>query len=189
MSQIEDKIRKQSDLFNDNDPQHGHLERFAEKLEKQNAIYRISYRKSMLKIAAVALLLLSVSYFTFNQFINQKSNTMASVIPIEYSNDMGEVLEYYDATSYLKTEEIEQYALNPEEALKSRQKAGRQLENLDARLAAIEKEYIKNPQNKQLKAALVNTKRKKSEVINQIVRQLEIAQSGYYAVNTTTIQF
>lgn len=189
MSQLEDKIRKQPDFFNDKEPLEGHFDRFADKLEQQNNRQRISFQKSLLKIAAVAIILLSVSYFTFYQFNKQKTEMMAEIIKIEYTNEMGEVLKYYDAASYIKTEEIEQYALNPEEALKSRQKAGHQLENLDARLAAIEKEYIKNPENKQLKAALVNTKRKKSEVINQIVRQLEIAQSGYYALNTTTIQF
>lgn len=189
MSNLEDKIRNQTDFFNQEDPLEGHFDRFAEKLEQQHSRQRISHRKSLLKIAAIALLLLSVSYFTFYQFTAKQQEVMADVIKIEYTNEMGEVLKYYDATSYLKTEEIDQFALNPEEALKSRQKAGRQLENLDARLAAIEKEYIKNPGNKQLKAALVNTQRKKSEVISQIVNQMEIAYSGYYTVNTTTIQF
>lgn len=189
MSQFEDKIRNQSDLFNNDEPMAGHFERFAEKLEKQTESSRISYRRTLLKVAAIAIILLSVSSLVIFQFNNQNQGNQANIIQIQYSNEMGEVLEYYDAASYLKTEEIDQYALNPEEAIKSRQKAGRQLENLDASLAAIEKEYIKNPENRQLKAALVNTKRKKSEVINQIVKQLKIAQSGYYAVNTTTIQF
>jgi hypothetical protein len=108
---------------------------------------------------------------------------------IQLDEDLDEVFDYYDASSKLKAEEIEAFAANPEEAQRIQKQAGNQLDELDAKLAAIEKEYMKNPGNKQLRAALVNTKRKKTEVINQIVKQMEIAHAGYYSLNKENIQF
>ncbi len=189
MSQLEDKIRKNTDYFNDREPSLEHLSRFTELLEKQSASRRISIWQTTAKIAATAIILIAVSYFAFNQFNKQKSQQSTQIIQIEYSDNMNEVLNFYDAASTIKAEEIEQYALNPEQALKAQKKAKRQLENLDAKLAEIEKEYMKSPENKNLRAALVNTKRKKSEVINQIVKHMEIAHSGLYSINTETIQF
>ena len=189
MERLEDKIRKNAELFNDSEPSAEHLSHFAKLLEKRHNTKRITFWQTTLKIAATAIILISVSYFTFYQFNKQKSQPSTQITQIEYSDDMDEVLNFYDAASTIKAEEIEQYALNPEQALIMRKKASRQLENLDAKLAEIEKEYMKNPENKNLRAALVNTKRKKSEVMNQIVKQMEIAHSGLYSINTETIQF
>ena len=189
MSRIEDKIRKNVDYFNNNEPSAEHLSNFVDRLEKQNTSRQINLRQTSLKIAAAALVLITASYFVFHFVNKQNIQSENQVIIIKYADELDEVLQYYDAASSIKVEEIEQYALNPEQAKKMREKAGRQLENLDAKLAEIEKEYMKNPGNENLRAALVNTKRKKSEVMNQIVKQMEIAHSGLYSINTETIQF
>ena len=47
-------------------------------------------------------------------------------------------------------------------------------------LAAIEKEYMKNPENEALKAALINSKRKKVEVMNRIIMQIDFANTQLY---------
>lgn len=189
MSRLEDNIRMNAEFFNDHEPSTGHTSRFIERLNKQKSAHRITFWQSTLKIAATALILIAVSYFTFYLFNNQKTQSNHQVTVIKYTDELDEVLNYYDAASIIKAEEIEQLASNPKEALKIRKQAGRQLENLDAKLAEIEKEYMKNPGNEKLRAALVNTKRKKSEVMNQIVKQMEIAHSGLYSINTETIQF
>ena len=189
MLRLEDKIRKHADYFNDREPSTEHMSRFAERLKKQSAKRRITFWQTALKVAATALILISVSYFAFYLLKNQPLRQQNQVTKIEFSDDLNEILNYYDAASKLKKEEIEQLALNPEEALRIRKQAARQLENIDAMLAEIEKEYMKNPGNEQLRAALVNTKRKKVEVMDQITRQMEITYLGYYTVNKTTIQF
>jgi hypothetical protein len=189
MSHIEDKIKKNTGFFNDSEPPEGHFARFANRLEKEDKASRITFWQTTLKIAATALLLITASYFVFYLFSKTKVQADNRVTMIQLDEDLDEVFDYYDASSKLKAEEIEAFAANPEEAQRIQKQAGNQLDELDAKLAAIEKEYMKNPGNKQLRAALVNTKRKKTEVINQIVKQMEIAHAGYYSLNKENIQF
>ena len=189
MSKLEDRIRMNAGFFDDSEPSGGHTSRFMERLDKQNTARRITFRQTALKIAATALILITASYFTFYLLNKSKDKTSRQVTLIKLGDDLNEVFDYYDASSKLKAEEIEQFAANQEEAQRIQKQAGKQLDKLDAKLAAIEKEYMKNPGNKHLRAALVNTKRKKSEVMNQIVKHMEMAHSGYYSINTENIQF
>jgi hypothetical protein len=55
------------------------------------------------------------------------------------------------------------------------------MEKLDASLAMIEKEYVKNPQCDRLKAAIVSNKKMKVKIVDNIVEQLDNAQRGYHA--------
>jgi len=98
---------------------------------------------------------------------------------ISFSDEIEEVFAYYDALSSTNIKKIDQLALNEEEAKRVKAIAGKQLENLDANLAAIEKEYAKNPDNQMLKAAMVNNKRMKAEIVDNIVKQLNEAGNTY----------
>lgn len=189
MNRLETNIKKHAELFNESEPSPGHFSRFAEQLEKQNSTQRAAFWKTTFSVAASFLVLLTVSYFGFYLLNKSKTAAPGQVTLIQVDDELNEVFDYYDASSKIKAEEIKQFAANTKEAQRIQKQAGKQLDNLDAKLAAIEKEYMKNPGNTQLRAALVNTKRKKSEVIEQIVRQMEIAQSGYYSVNAAPIQF
>jgi hypothetical protein len=189
MSQLEDNIRMHADFFDDHEPSSGHAARFIKRLNKQNTARRITFWRTTLKIAATALIFITASYFAFYLLSKSKMYASGQVTVIQLGDDLNEVFDYYDASSKIKVEEIEQFAVNPEEAQRIQKQAGKQLGKLDAKLAAIEKEYIKNPGNKQLRAALVNTKRKKAEVMNQIVKHMEMAHAGYYSINTESIQF
>ena len=189
MSRLEDNIRKNTDFFEDREPSSGHTARFIERLDKQNTARRITYWQTTMKIAATTLILITASYFVFYLIGKSKMQASKQVTMIQLDDELNQVFDYYEASSRIKAGEIEQFAANPEEAQRIQKQAGKQLDKLDAKLAAIEKEYMKNPGNKQLRAALVNTKRKKADVVDQIVRQMEIAQSGYYSVTATPIQF
>ncbi|MCF6171296.1 MAG: hypothetical protein L3J66_09995 [Bacteroidales bacterium] len=190
MLQLEDKIRKHADKFNEREPSAEHFSRFYKRLEEQAARRRIINRKKAFSYAATALALLSASYFTYYVLSNRPAQPSSSqVTRIVFSEELSEVLDYYEAVSKLKEDEIEQLAPSPEEAATIRKHAARQMENIDASLAQIEKEYMKDPGNEQFRALLVNTKRKKLEVMDQITRQMEISYSGYHAGNKSTIRF
>ncbi len=63
---------------------------------------------------------------------------------------------------------------------KLKEMAIKKMDKLDANLAIIEKDYMKNPQCEKLKEAIINNKKKKIEVIDNIVEQASNARRGYH---------
>ena len=157
MSRIEDNIRMNADFFEDHEPSFEHFSNFSKKLKKQNSKRRITAWQITMKIAATTLILITASYFVFYLIGKSRMQASKQVTMIQLDDELNQVFDYYEAYSRIKAGEIEQFAANPEEAQRIQKQAGKQLDKLDAKLAAIEKEYMKNPGNKQLRAALVNT--------------------------------
>jgi len=94
--------------------------------------------------------------------------------------EMQTVLAYYDAQAVDKMKAIDRVTNNPVQANKVREELNGQLENIDISLAALQKDYTKDPGNEVLKAALIKNKRKKVEVVDRVIRQLDIANSQLY---------
>ncbi len=61
---------------------------------------------------------------------------------------------------HLSLNTIDEYVNSEEEGKRVMAIAKRRMDKLDANLARIEKEYVKNPQNERLKAAIVINKMK-----------------------------
>jgi hypothetical protein len=180
---LENQIRENRSVFDNSSPDEGHLERFISKLEMaEKAKSRTHFISVLIKSAAAILILAIVSYvgfFELNIFKNTRLN-QSQVYTIEYSEEMMEIFTYYETTSNNMLDKISSYTSDSAEARKIREMAQLQLENLDANMAKIEKEYVKNPENKELSAALINNKRKKVEIIEQIIRQIDISNKELF---------
>jgi len=130
-----------------------------------------------MRIAAVAIILISGYFVIRNISFDDIGNAvMDGVTEISLGTEIENVFAYYDALSQQKVDEIDELAPNKTEAARIKQIAQAQLQDLDANLAEIEKEYAKYPESKQLKAALVNNKRKKAEIMDNILKQLDEAK-------------
>jgi signal recognition particle subunit SEC65 len=175
MSFLENKIKDNKDFFDESVPSEGHKQRFIEKLENLEQPETARSRwGGILKIASVAAAFLGLAYFIFWYSIEDLGGmVIREVTQISFSAEIEDVFTYYEALAISKVEKIDQVAINTEQADIVKIAAKKQLENLDANLAEIEKEYAKNPENKALKAALVNNKRKKAEVMDNIIQQLD----------------
>ncbi|HDO26714.1 MAG TPA: hypothetical protein ENH02_01230 [Bacteroidetes bacterium] len=181
MSILEDKIKRNRGFFDNKEPSPGHKERFLGKLDQlPGSKNKLRYLYPVLKASAVLLILMSIAYLAVRILINKPHDQNAVAHTIILPEDIQNTLAYYDTKTAEKLNEIDRYALNPDEARMAKQEAGEQLENIDISLAAIQKDFIKNPDNKALKAALINTQRKKTEVVDHIISQLDIANSQLY---------
>lgn len=175
MSFLEKKIKDNNDFFDDQQLPDGHKKRFTDRLDN----IRIEEEKSerwpwVFKIAAVLIILVSGFFVLRNITIEDVGGAVLNgVTEISFGSDIESVFAYYDALSEQKIEEIDELAPNQDEALRIKQIAQAQLQDLDANLAEIEKEYAKYPENERLKAALVNNKRKKAEIMDNILKQLD----------------
>ena len=183
MSFLEKKIRENKDFFDDQPLPAGHRNRFLDKLESagKKESKRIHW-SGIIRIAAVLLILVS-SFFVFKNisFEHFGGAMLEGVTMITFPEEIENVFSYYDRIAQQKVEKIEQVAPNDAEAIRVKALAEKQLQSLDASLAKIEKEYMKNPGNEKLKAALVNNKRQKERIMETILTQLgqaEVIQKG-----------
>jgi hypothetical protein len=181
-SDFEKRIRENTGYFDGSQPDDGHLGRFIAKLDNTTKKERKSHFILMLsKVAAVFLLLLAVSFVAYNLFVSKDMAASNSEITnIQLPEELNEVLAYYDATSVTLLDSITQYAADTVEGKRIKNMVQEQFAALDANSAAIEKEYQKNPENQALSAALINNKRKKAEVVEQVVRQMDLSNKGFF---------
>lgn len=180
MKNFEENIKKNKKLFDRREPNKDHLARFILKLEKDEE--NQNRKKSpffVLKIAASVLLVAAVSIVLFT-YLKDGESTQQQTHLISYSSDMKQAMAYYDEVSEAKMNKIEKVITNPKEADKIKETAANSLEDIDIRLAEIEKEYMKNPENKALQAALINNKRKKVDVLDRILLQIDLANTYLY---------
>ncbi len=175
MSFLEKKIQENKDFFEELEPAIGHQQRFIEKLENSDRPLAAKSRwAGIMKIASVAAAFLGLSYFIFwYSFEDLGGMVIREVTQINFSSEIEDVFAYYESITNLKVKKIDQIALNSQQADKVKEVAKKQLDNLDATLAEIEKDYAKNPDNKALQAALINNKRKKAEIMDNIIQQLD----------------
>ena len=179
MTSFEDKIRKENKAFDQHEPEKDHLARFILKLEKDQDRH-LNKRTPWYytRAAAAILILVAASYVTYDFILNKPSEKQ--VLQISYASELDQIMAYYDGVSQEKISEIEGLTGDSEDAEKLKQLAYNRMEDMDIRLAAIEKEYMKNPDNEMLKAALINNKRKKAEVMEHILLQIDFANSQLY---------
>ncbi len=181
MSVFEDKIKQNQDYFDQKEPEIGHLDRFINKLNQADPGTNHRFQLGLFyKIAAGVTILIALgllSIYVFN--INQRSGEVL-VNSIEYSQDLNDVFAYYDAISTEKVNEIDQYIDDPEKANEVKQAAIQRMEDIDGSLASIEKELSKNPNDENIKATLINIKRKKVKVMDDILLQLDFANTSLF---------
>lgn len=181
-SDFEKQIRENSDYFNSFEPGEGHQDRFISKLDNAARQKRKSHFIVIFsKAAAVLLLLFTISFVAYNIFTNNHvSASNTQIHDISLPDELKEVLAFYDASSAELLDSITNYATDSTEGKKIRSMVEAQFAELDANIAEIEKEYYKNPENQALSAALINNKRKKTEVAEQVVRQLDLSNKGFF---------
>jgi len=181
MSFLENKIQDNKSFFDELEPSTGHQERFIGKLENLDAPETVRNRwTGILRIASVAAVFLGLAYFIFWYSIEDLGGMVVrQVNQINFSNEINDVFNYYETIASSKVDKIDQVAVNTQQAVKVKDIAKKQLEDLDASLAEIEKEYAKNPDNQMLQAALVNNKRKKVEVMDNIIQQLDRSKQNF----------
>ena len=180
MSVLEKKIKSEKAFFDKHEPKPGHRERFIDLLDAEPELRKThTFESGWLKIAATLLILISVGFITFNYIVEKESNAQ-NVLLIEYNEDFKSILTYYDEEATEKMNEINRLSQDDDQAGEIKKVVLNQFEDLDISLAAIEKDYSKDPENEKLKAAMINNKRNKVKVMDQVIRQLELTNNQLF---------
>jgi len=181
MSVFENKIKRNRSYFDNHEPEKGHEERFTKRLDALNGSKpKKEFSRIILRIAAGFILLLTAGTLIFRSFIKEQASQHSIVNTIDYSDSLENVMAYYDAVSIQKVKEIDKYVPDAKEAERLKKLAIDRLNDIDGSLASIEKELAKNPNDKNIKSALIYTKRKKVEVMDDILMQLDFTNSSLF---------
>lgn len=182
MFDMEKKVRDNLTYFNDREPDLGHKARFADRLGDNTAAKPKKFKmQSFVAIAAAFLLLIATSYFILKTVNIKNGHENLQITCIEYPDELVQVQTYYDELSVSRLDKIDDLAKSEEEAQRLKTKARHEFEKLDASLAMIEKEYVKNPQCNKIEAAIVSNKKMKVKIVDNIVGQMDNAQHGHHA--------
>jgi len=170
MKTIEDIIRNNRDLFEDQEPSEGHFDRFSVKLEirHQKMASRRSIVPYLLRAAVVTLLVTLSSLWTWDHFIRPGSSrmTLGQVSP-QYK----EVENYYlHQVSLMEGEIVNMdHSQNPEQ----KEMLMTEMKSMDSTYVSLQKELKANPNDERIINAMIEHYQTKLEVMTYIVNQLK----------------
>ena len=172
MDRLEKIMKDNKELFLDQEPALGHLERFEQKLNQQSRKTRvISLTRRISKIAAVGLLALMSSMWGYNEFIK----------PDVKSLNLGDMSQEYREVEFYFTSQIDsKYEdIIENEVLKDSQYKdflNFELESMDSVYLKLTEELGVNPHDERIIDAMINYYYTKLKVMNEIIDQLTSIQ-------------
>jgi hypothetical protein len=174
MGNLEKFIRENREQFDGTEPLDGHLGRFRERLGSVEEPLAIgTSRFHLLKVAAVILLIISVSVLVFDQgarFIRNRFSpeTAATQLPGEIS----EAMQYYDAKAIAQLSQLRKLTSDPVQADLINEDALKEMEALDAGTRELQQSLAENPNNERIQAAMIQNQQMKEGVMNTIISKL-----------------
>jgi hypothetical protein len=169
MKNIEEIIRENRNLFEDQEPIEGHLDRFNWKLEKR--LHSDATKRSivpyLLKAAVVTVLVTLSSLWTWDHFIRaDKGMTLSEVSP-QYK----EVESYYVHQVNLMEGELKNndFGNTPDQKIELK----KELRSMDSTYVQLQKELKANPNDERIITAMIEHYQTKVEVMGYIINQLK----------------
>lgn len=173
MSMLEEKIRKNRDLFDGAEPSEGHLERFQSKLaglhEDEDIRQRPIHSYRLFRVAAViaVLLGLSVTYYLIDPAVNS-GHVAASTLPQEIQ----EARMYYNKLAEEKLQKINNCAASTSEASYIQKVVTKEISVLDSSSVQLEEKLQTDTKNERLINALIRNYKTKSDLLDDILNRL-----------------
>ena len=175
MSVIEQRIKKNNEVFDSREPQKNHLSRFEARLAELHADDQPKVKKikfSMVyRIAAAIVLLIAVSVFLFTDF-SPIPNTVAN----EMSDELLEMNQYYANLNKEKYAEIEKIVGDDEEIDLLKEKAMRRIERLEDETESLQKEYVENNKDERVFSAIAGNYKLLSRALDRVIESISNAK-------------
>jgi hypothetical protein len=166
MTTLENKIKKNREHYDVHEPDEGHFNRFAAKLDEQFHQQKKLKPFSFARIAAAIIIVAGIAGIMFLQF---KDNA-ASADPV--NDELALVADHYDRLADQKLQEISNCAASDEEAVKINEMARIQLDELDKDASILKEELAKNTSNERVFGALVTNYRTRIKILDNIIYQI-----------------
>ncbi len=178
MSELEKYIKNHHGEFDSEEPEAGHFDRFEEMLgtlptHRQKEISHAL----LLKIAAVIIILITVSVVTFEFVTREISNRFAAEKEgADFPMEIREAFQYYDNQTRVQMAALNNLAHSREDALTLSSSALNEIRSLDEITNDLKKSLSENPGNELILDAIVRNQQLKETMLNTMITQ--ISQSG-----------
>lgn len=171
MKNIDEIIRNNRDIFEEQEPMDGHLDRFNWKLEKR--LHSNAHKRSivpyLLKAAVVTILVTLSSLWTWDNFIRKDNQRMSLG---QVSPQYKEVENYY--VHQVNLMESELVSIDP----KQKTMLEKEMKSMDSVYVQLQKELKANPNDERIINAMIEHYQTKVDVMSYIVSQLKAIRNG-----------
>lgn len=174
MKNIDEIIRKNRNLFEEQEPMEGHLERFNWKLEKRlhSQATKRSIVPYLLRAAVVTVLVTLSSLWTWDHFIRTDKDRMALG---DVSPQYKEVENYY--VHQVNLMENEFLSSNLETNPEQKEMLQKEMKSMDSVYVQLQKELKLNPNDERIINAMIEHYQTKLDVMTYIVNQLKAVRN------------
>ena len=174
MKDLEKFIVDHRDEIDSTEPYPGHFQRFERRLASHPVASGSAFRPSlMLKIAAIILLMITVSVLVFDMASREISHRFASreqraELPIE----IRQAVQYYSNQTDTQLSTLNKLAAAQHEPGGISETAVREIRDLDAATAELKKLLDGNPGNERILDAIIQNQQMKESVLNTIISRV-----------------
>lgn len=156
--------------FDDAEPGAGHFARFEEKM---NASFgrkqRFTGGPVMLRIAAVLLVLLTVSVFVFD-FATKRLEKRSAGMAME--TEVRDAENFYNEAAASRLGDIKRLACCDNQSKEIYSEASGELQKLDANASELRKALRENPNEERIQSALIRNQQMKEKITQNILNKL-----------------
>jgi len=174
MRDIEKFFETHRSEFDDCEPEPDHFTRFEKRLNDAQAGRTIKLKYPVLfKIAALLLLLITLSVFVFDL----KTHSFRTLLGIAYASaelpyEVKEAMQYYDGQAIQQLDEINKLSGSSRQAKDLNLTVIHEMQSLDDNTVTLKKAFSENPGNERILAALIQNQQMKETVTKTILLQL-----------------
>ena len=174
MQKLDKYIKDHLDEFDSCDPEPHHFKRFEDRLAEQPVLKPSGRDRSLLlKIAALIIILITVSVFVFDFATREIRERFAaekqgSELPVE----IREAVQYYDNQTNTQIATLHKLAANREDAGTLSASAVKEIQSLDATTDELKKSLAENPGNEHILDAIIRNQQMKQAMLTNIITKL-----------------
>ncbi|MDP1622026.1 MAG: hypothetical protein Q8M08_06765 [Bacteroidales bacterium] len=178
MPKLEKYIKDHLDEFDAFEPDPGHFKRFEDRVGAVPVLSPFRFNRAvMLKVAALILVMISVSVIVFDFATSELrvrifAENQGSELPLE----IREAVRYYDNQATIKIAAIQKLSVNQQDADVLKNSAISEIQNLDATTEELKRSLAKNPGNEHILDAIIQNQQMKETMLNTILTQLSLAR-------------
>ena len=167
MTILEEKINKNRQYYDAHEPDEGHFDRFASRLDEQFHKNEKKQRFPYWRIAATVVLLIALGGIVLYQYADKSSMAQGQM-----SDELSLVVDHYDRLTNQKLDDISTCAVSDEEAKRIDQMAREQLEKLEQDANLLHSELSKDESNERVYGALVTNYRTRIKILDNIITKI-----------------
>jgi len=168
MSVLEDKIKKNRQHYDVHEPDQGHVDRFASRLDAEFHANERKTKRPIWRLAAAVILIAGLSGVLLYQYAGNSSTVKASPM----TDELSMVVDHYNRLTDQRLNDISNCATSEEEAVRIDQMAREQLGQLEKDAGTLQEELNEDASNDRVYGALVTNYRTRIKILDNIITKI-----------------